>query len=109
LSLRGCLRQACAVCELACAVLATQRLAHKLARQAVRECGTKPSNRRGGLEVRLKTVTLKMWGNPSAQYITGYKSQEMELKFNENGKLCWDNLHKDEDMDYLAFYDEPEF
>ena len=50
-----------------------------------------------------------MWGNPSAQYITGYKSQEMELKFNENGKLCWDNLHKDEDMDYLAFYDEPEF
>ncbi len=24
-------------------------------------------------------------------------------------KLCWDNLHKDEDMNYLAFYDEPEF
>ncbi len=26
------------------------------------------------LDVRLKTVTLKMWGKPSAQFITGYKS-----------------------------------
>jgi hypothetical protein len=46
-----------------------------------------------------------MWGKPSAQYITGYKSQEMGLTFDDNGKLFWDNLHKDEDMDYLAFYD----
>jgi hypothetical protein len=61
------------------------------------------------LEVRLKTVTLKMWGKPSAQYITGYKSQERGLTFDDNGKLCWDNLHKSDDMDYLAFYDEPEF
>jgi hypothetical protein len=39
------------------------------------------------LDVRLKTVTLKMWGKPSAQYITGYKSQEMGLTFDDNGKL----------------------
>jgi hypothetical protein len=61
------------------------------------------------LDVRLKTVTLKMWGKPSAQFITGYKSHERGLTFDDNGKLYWDNLHKDEDMDYLTFYDEPEF
>jgi hypothetical protein len=61
------------------------------------------------LDVRLKTVTLKMWGKPSVQFITGYKSHDRGLTFDDNGKLCWDNLHKSDDMDYLAFYDEPEF
>jgi hypothetical protein len=50
-----------------------------------------------------------MWGKPSAQYITGYKSQEIGLTFDDSGKLCWDNIHKSDDMDYLAFYDVPEF
>jgi len=58
------------------------------------------------LDVRLKTVTLKRWGNPTVKFITGAMTQDLEMKFDENGKLTWDNLHKDEDMNYLPFYDD---
>jgi hypothetical protein len=58
------------------------------------------------LDVRLKTVTLKMWGNPFVKFITGAMTQDFDMKFDEDGKLCWGNLHKDEDMNYLPFYDD---
>ena len=58
------------------------------------------------LDVRLKTVGLKMWGNPTVKFITGAMTRDLEMKFDENGKLSWENLHKDEDMNYLPFYDD---
>ena len=58
------------------------------------------------LDVRLKTVTLKRWGNPTVKFITGVMTRDFDMKFDENGKLTWDNLHKDEDMNYLPFYED---
>ena len=61
------------------------------------------------LDVTLKTITSGVWGNPVAEFVSGGGKKEYNFIFDKDGKLSWDNLHKDEDMNYLPFYDEPEF
>jgi hypothetical protein len=55
------------------------------------------------LDVRLKTVTLKMWGNPTAEFVTGAGSEEIKFMFGESGQLMWENIHNDMLYDYLDF------
>jgi hypothetical protein len=57
------------------------------------------------LDVRLKTVTLKKWGNPIAKFISGGGTKEYDFIFDKDGILSWNNLHKDETMDYLPYYE----
>jgi len=57
------------------------------------------------LDVRLKTVNKKLWGNPTAEFITGAGSTEIKFVFIETGQLMWENIHNDFMTDYNLIYD----
>ncbi len=57
------------------------------------------------LDVRLKTITEKIWGNPTAEFITGSGVREIKFVFKESGGLTWESVHNNNDSDYLPFYD----
>ena len=55
------------------------------------------------LDVRLKTVNKKLWGNPTAEFITGAGSKEIKFEFGESGQLMWENIHNDILYNYIDF------
>jgi hypothetical protein len=55
------------------------------------------------LDVRLKMVNKKLWGNPTAEFITGAGSKEIKFEFVESGQLTWENIHNDAFYSYLDF------
>ena len=58
------------------------------------------------LDVRLKTVTLKTWGNPIAEFISGAGIKEHTFIFDEDGQLNWEDLTGSVDIgDYLPYID----
>ena len=57
------------------------------------------------LDIRLKTVNKKIWGNPTAEFVTGGGKKDYEFIFDEDGRLSWNNIHKDETLDYLPYYE----
>ena len=58
------------------------------------------------LDVRFKTITKKLWGNPVAKFISGGGTKEFEFLFNEDGKLTWKNNDGSVDIgDELPYID----
>ena len=58
------------------------------------------------LDVRLKTVTLKTWGNPMAEFISGAGIKEHTFIFDEDGQLNWEDLTGSVDIGaYLPYID----
>ena len=59
------------------------------------------------LDVRLKTVTLKTWGNPIAEFVTGGGRKEYNFVFDKDGQLNWDHLTNSidigNDLPYIDF------
>jgi hypothetical protein len=55
------------------------------------------------LDLRLRTVNTKMWGNPTAEFVTGSGSKEIKFMFKKTGYLSWENIHNDVFCDYLDF------
>jgi hypothetical protein len=54
-------------------------------------------------------VNKKLWGNPTAEFITGAGSKEIKFEFGENGQLTWESIHNNEGSNYLPFYDLLDF
>jgi hypothetical protein len=44
-----------------------------------------------------------MWGNPTAEFVTGSGSKEIKFMFKKTGYLSWENIHNDVFCDYLDF------
>ena len=58
------------------------------------------------LDVRLKTITKKLWGNPVAKFISGGGTKEFEFLFDEDGRLTWKNNDGSVDIgDELPYID----
>lgn len=58
------------------------------------------------LDVRLKTITEKIWGNPIAEFISGGGTKKFEFLFNDEGKLTWKNEDDSVDIgDHLPYID----
>jgi hypothetical protein len=58
------------------------------------------------LDVRLKTVTLKTWGNPIAEFVTGGGRKEYNFVFDKDGQLNWEHLTNSIDIgDDLPYID----
>jgi len=59
------------------------------------------------LDVRLKTVTLKTWGNPIAEFVTGGGRKEYNFVFDKDGQLNWEHLTNSidigDDLPYIDF------
>ena len=55
------------------------------------------------LDIRLKIVNKKLWGNPTAEFITGAGSKEIKFEFGESGQLMWENIHKNDFFDNLIY------
>ena len=61
------------------------------------------------LDIRLKIVNKKLWGNPTAEFVTGAGSKEIKFIFKESGGLTWESVHNNDTSDYLPFYDLLDF
>ena len=58
------------------------------------------------LDVRLKTINKKLWGNPIAKFISGGGTKEFEFLFDEDGRLTWKNNDGSVDIgDELPYID----
>jgi len=59
------------------------------------------------LDIRLKTVTLKTWGNPIAEFVTGGGRKEYNFVFDKDGQLNWEHLINSidigDDLPYIDF------
>lgn len=59
------------------------------------------------LDVRLKSITSRVWGNPVAEFVSGGGRKEYNFIFDKNGQLNWEHLTNSidigDDLPYIDF------
>jgi hypothetical protein len=59
------------------------------------------------LDVRLKSITSRVWGNPIAEFVTGGGRKEYNFIFDKDGQLNWEHLTNSidigDDLPYIDF------
>jgi hypothetical protein len=59
------------------------------------------------LDVRLKSITSRVWGNPVAEFVTGGGRKEYNFIFDKDGQLNWEHLTNSidigDDLPYIDF------
>jgi hypothetical protein len=59
------------------------------------------------LDVRLKSITSRVWGNPVSEFVTGGGRKEYNFIFDKNGQLNWEHLTNSidigDDLPYIDF------
>jgi hypothetical protein len=59
------------------------------------------------LDVRLKSITSRVWGNPVAEFVTGGGRKEHNFIFDKDGQLNWEHLTDSidigDDLPYIDF------
>jgi len=59
------------------------------------------------LDVRLKSITSRVWGNPVAEFVTGGGRKEYNFVFDKDGQLNWEHLTNSidigDDLPYIDF------
>jgi len=59
------------------------------------------------LDVRLKSITSRVWGNPVAEFVTGGGRKEYNFIFDKDGQLNWEHLTNSidigNDLPYIDF------
>jgi hypothetical protein len=59
------------------------------------------------LDIRLKSITKEVWGNPIAEFVTGGGRKEYNFVFDKDGQLNWEHLTNSidigDDLPYIDF------
>jgi hypothetical protein len=59
------------------------------------------------LDVRLKSITSRVWGNPVGEFVSGGGRKEYNFIFDKNGQLNWEHLTNSidigDDLPYIDF------
>ena len=59
------------------------------------------------LDIRLKSITSRVWGNPVAEFVTGGGRKEYNFIFDKDGQLNWEHLTNSidigDDLPYIEF------